>query len=551
MDNKFAILCMPDDFYLGDALCREIEKSGVAPLFNLRDSKNPLYPNFREFTKVDILIAVINKKFVANKSFAKIVESHTCLPLDSDKTFLLKNDGIEKFPKEWEECILLDARKGLELTIVEKVLDYKKCVSLELINPKESQVSGVNTIQDKKSAIDDNEISQNPEVDKTETKHNSAQEKLKTSTVSYPGIKEDFNPLLALKTVMTSKPNCEWVDEVTEAYKVPIFKLLFERGERVTDRSILKSIELTTVDLERAMKYLYGNGVPKDENKAFSILKKAISKGSEDGMVYYALGVFYECGVGCSRSLEDALDCYAKAYNCGLEMAQFRMLLMKYFINSDSEELEKILEDRRNEGDLEAIFMLGVLSEDSGNYSGAYELYSEAAELGFAKSQNALGCMLYNGKGVSQNKGMAIEWVKLSSQQDFLMAKWNLLVNSLNCFDLATPEREDLNKLINSYVNLEEVIQSPYHQAIRYNFGILRRRGCATHEAAISFFLREPYYNPYIDEYMKFHEQEKSRRARKAVAITGLNFLGRVVSALNDEKWIDRSGGYFDKDRSK
>ena len=62
-----------------------------------------------------------------------------------------------------------------------------------------------------------------------------------------------------------------------------------------------------------AFAYLEGKGTPKDEKKAFDLMKQAADKGLPQALTQ--LGIFHENGTGTQQDSVEAVRCYRSAGN--------------------------------------------------------------------------------------------------------------------------------------------------------------------------------------------------------------------------------------------
>lgn len=104
---------------------------------------------------------------------------------------------------------------------------------------------------------------------------------------------------------------------------------------------------------------------------------------------------------------------------------------IKKLTNDESlrKEIAEYLEDVRTNNSAESKFKLANCYKKLNNSSYNEEvakLYMQAAELGYAPAQNALGdCYLY-GEGVEKNIEKATNWFRLSAEHDYAVAQYNL-----------------------------------------------------------------------------------------------------------------------------
>jgi hypothetical protein len=193
--------------------------------------------------------------------------------------------------------------------------------------------------------------------------------------------------------------------------------------------------------LELALKYLHGEGVPQDYKLALDWLKK--SAGQNYAPAQYSLGFFNAAGYGMpAPSLREAASWYRKAADQGHAEAQYKLAFC----------YEK---------------GLGV----SASTKEALAWYIKAAEQGVAEAQLAVGDAYFEGKGVEKNVGAAVKWYgdaagkRLAEAQFKLGLRWRngdvgnkdyveaykwFLLASRKGYELATDQLEFM-KRIDSY----------------------------------------------------------------------------------------------------
>ena len=76
----------------------------------------------------------------------------------------------------------------------------------------------------------------------------------------------------------------------------------YERGSELGDAACQNSLGVF---------YVNGEGVRKDEKRAFALFQKSAGQGY--GLAMYALGRCYQFGTGCKGNMKKALEWYEKA----------------------------------------------------------------------------------------------------------------------------------------------------------------------------------------------------------------------------------------------
>ncbi|KAI8364463.1 hypothetical protein EDC96DRAFT_444041 [Choanephora cucurbitarum] len=190
----------------------------------------------------------------------------------------------------------------------------------------------------------------------------------------------------------------------------------------------------------------YGTGamdLPTDTEKAFSFYVQG-SKQNHPGCTYRT-GVCYEVGAGTKRDKDHAMQFYRKAANLGDQAAMYKLgvILLKGFLGQPKSPREGISWLRRaaqlaDEDHPHALHELGLAFEKEGipsilpdlNY--ARELFTQAAQYGYAPSQFKLGLAYENGfLNCPVDPRRSIAWYSKAAQQgdieaEFALSGWYL-----------------------------------------------------------------------------------------------------------------------------
>jgi TPR repeat protein len=140
-------------------------------------------------------------------------------------------------------------------------------------------------------------------------------------------------------------------------------------------------------------KYFNGDGVAKDDEKAFEYFRDAAERGHASAQNW--LGFMYDRGRGVVQDDAKAVEWYRKSAEQGNAHAQ----------NS--------LGDRYHYGDKGVAF----------DYVQAVEWYCKSAEQGNAQGQYNLGRMYEYGMGVAKDETRAVEWYRKADAQGYKEAK--------------------------------------------------------------------------------------------------------------------------------
>ena len=141
-----------------------------------------------------------------------------------------------------------------------------------------------------------------------------------------------------------------------------------------------------------ARAYLLGEGVPKDVNKAFALMKAAAAQGHADAIG--GIGYFHSVGVAVEKDETEAARWFRKGAAKGSAKAQLN--------------LGNYLLDRRGDGGADP----AQLRQEG------LEWIKRAADQGLAEAALAYGCILYFGDhGVAQDYGKAAPYFKQAAGQ--------------------------------------------------------------------------------------------------------------------------------------
>ena len=616
MAYKYYILSTPDDFYMADAICRELEKTGESCYYNLRDSRkaDKMPDSYDKIGSETSLISVVNEEFFTNHSLSSPVSFYSKKTTE-DRVFALQNGSIKEVPQKWNKFVWLDAAKGLNREIISIIKGEYEVVNnipyiVDTIEAAKDQENSYNNSSEKKenganvmqivpevnsielvSDQQQNSTSSNANLTHNRGEDNIGEGNSQSNTQSshsssignsnagndpnnkenkHSGVENESTEAFIrrmqavhanLPTIMTKMPtntdyDSFYFDRVSEAYLVPLYVLPFERCESIPNpNGWFSNLQNPALTIQRALRYLYGNGVPQDENRAFSLFQKSVNEDSSSGEAKYCLGVCKEVGLGTDVDVDSAIQLYKEALELGYPYAASRLGSI-YYSKGNLELAKQFIQQARKNNDIESSYLLGLIAEDNGNLEDAIEYYSEAAELGDAKAQNAIAALYYNGTGVAQDEDIAIQWLNQSLDQGFKGASYNRLVYKLNAIDKAIPDMDELNN-ISSEIDIVDNELRKRHTALKmpgiyYNFSILIRRRNAPIETFKTWFEFPAYCKlPYVDEFYRHYENEKKRRKKSGIEKTVLNGLLSVMGAINntDTSASMQRGGFFDKER--
>jgi TPR repeat protein len=150
-----------------------------------------------------------------------------------------------------------------------------------------------------------------------------------------------------------------------------------------------------SADVALGVKYLNGDGVPKDAAKALHYFQQAANLGNADGE--NDLGVLYDKGIGVALDYATALRWFKRA---------------------------------AAQGNANANFAIGVIYDDghgvSTDYTTAMHYYRLAADHGVPNAKNSIGILYFEGHGVPQNYATALHWFGQAAAQHYSVAEDNV-----------------------------------------------------------------------------------------------------------------------------
>lgn len=370
MKYQYYIVSAPNDFYMADAICRELEMTGASCYFNLRDSKKAeqkpdAYDNIGNETSI---IAIGNDEFISNSGYTSPISFYS-KKTSPERVFIIQNGRITEYPNNWSAFRLLDATKGLNRSLI-------SVIKGEIVN------DNANTKKVELSAP----ISPTPQtrVNAETEQHN-----------------DSINVNNEQSCYRVEKPS---IDEL----------IVMEDGLSLT--------------LQRAIRYLMGEDVPQDDERAYSLFKKAVTENPDDYKAQYYFGVCSELEYGGGKK-EDAKFAYEKAVELGnddisKQTASIRLAMIEYE-EKEYKEARELFTKMSTLDPITSSYGLGLIDEAETKYDDAVEHYSEAAELGNLPAQNALGCLYAEGKGVTQNDNKALQWFVMAANKGLTEAMVN------------------------------------------------------------------------------------------------------------------------------
>eukprot|EP01083_Nonionella_stella_P004230 12180_1 len=233
-------------------------------------------------------------------------------------------------------------------------------------------------------------------------------------------------------------------------------------GDNIPNYSTMGKASLGELQCIAGHRFYFGHGTKQNYQKAMECYTNSAELHNSDGMNHLAM--MYEKGIGCIKNIDKAIQYYKSSMDLENMEATFNLANLYYhhFIYNDVStaiELYKtaaenghraaqttlagLYEDgvpeylQQNvqlsikwyhkaaaEGDLEAknnlaVVLLNNADYGSKEYAQAVRMLSEAANDGYAASQNNLGHCFEFGKGVERDESKALDWYERSAAQGY------------------------------------------------------------------------------------------------------------------------------------
>lgn len=372
--DKYIVFCKESDFYLGDAIAYYLRQNNKSCEFWY--DKLP-ENGYSETLKNHNFIAIINPNFVVDPTAVALIENVTLNSLG--QVFLLENEKIETFPESWGEARYIDATNGLNNNMADTIIGIAQTPIGHVVNIRKE-------IEDIKKA---------------------EKERLERERLA---------------------------EEIRKEEEKKIFERSYQ-GLNLKDR--LVEVPENSPIVSKGLRYLTGDGFPQDEDRAFSLFKKAVAENPDDifASYYYALCIDFNFGKMAQEDeglkgqfLENA---YKKAANGGITEAS--LALGSFYMSTNEEEKAfGIFKNLSEQNHPKAKYYMGFLAERNREYSKALDLYYDAAEEGIAEAQNALGYMYGEGWGTAVDSNKALQWFKLAADAGLMQGKYNLALGYLS-----------------------------------------------------------------------------------------------------------------------
>lgn len=198
--------------------------------------------------------------------------------------------------------------------------------------------------------------------------------------------------------------------------------------------------------LTLAQKYMHGENVDKDSNKAISYLNFCINKGNPKGYVQAGYGYLYgligeenvdeakkwfkkaadkkdEEGMWFlgfiaerNQDYKEALKWYEKAAELGSTESVYSIGEVRLITDSNPDKALKYLKDAASQGHVRAMAKLGMHYENEKDYDNAFKYLKLAAENDHAEAQAMLGSLYADGRGCTVDMNKSFYWIKKSAE---------------------------------------------------------------------------------------------------------------------------------------
>jgi len=134
-------------------------------------------------------------------------------------------------------------------------------------------------------------------------------------------------------------------------------------------------------------KYLNGNGLPKDYERAAKWLQMAADQGNPDAI--YTIGIMMQNGWGFEKNLRASAKMFARAAGASHAKAQYQLSIIYFGINEYKASFDWA-QAAANQGEAGAMFVLGLLFLETGDTQIAVKWLNSAASLGNQPAQDML-----------------------------------------------------------------------------------------------------------------------------------------------------------------
>ena len=220
-------------------------------------------------------------------------------------------------------------------------------------------------------------------------------------------------------------------------------------------------------------KHLKGDGVPRDNVKAFTLLQKAANLQHAEAMA--AVGYLYSVGLGVQQDDGQARACFAMAEENGSVAGRVNLGLFLIRGRGGDKDVEKgvaLLRKAAEGGNKPAavrlgeIFFFGEHADGRPDYRKAHDVLIAAAEAGDPAAQNMVGVILLRGYLGDKDEVSARIWLEKAALQGHAKACANLA----DCWNFRSTERAARIEAIRWLIvakNLQETTATATLQDVR------------------------------------------------------------------------------------
>lgn len=357
----YNIIHLPQDYYIAFAISRQLAKKNVVcKLSPIIDDNTP--DPFMNIVNGDKVIVTLNSDILFRKKLAKEVIS---AKKNGFNVFFLVTGGYNIHPdspwnKAIENCMEINILTGLVPNTIKNIIGLPSeqeymiaaCIDpteadeseskephitqYEHNNNSESSVSSTSLEKESNKKLKGSSTDNIPEVaisnqvkvleSKADTTKNLDICNLNNNISIKKSYKDEIDVTIKrkkefkLKTCMTKMPNTQKAKDVKEAYRVPTYILVYDRCDRIIHpQSAFECAFNHEITITRALKYLFGDGVPQNIDRSFTLFEKALSENMDDPIAIYCVATCLEYAVGTNKNISKAKEYYEKASNLGCE----------------------------------------------------------------------------------------------------------------------------------------------------------------------------------------------------------------------------------------
>jgi TPR repeat protein len=155
-----------------------------------------------------------------------------------------------------------------------------------------------------------------------------------------------------------------------------------------------------------------------NHTRAFELFTRAAEMGQP--VSQYNLAALYENGIGTAPNNQQAIYWYRASAAQGHSEAQ--AAVQRLTANAPAQTAPPA-PTQSNNADAIELFNEGVTAYEAGDDDNAFELYSQAADMGLMQAQYNLATMYYDGEGTEKDYAAAISWLRKSAEQGFAPAQ--------------------------------------------------------------------------------------------------------------------------------